>query len=104
MKHNATPEGRSVRLKRVGEQMRQVLADVLARGDVDDPVLATHSVSVTEVRMSPDLKLATAYVKPLLRADEADAALLAFDPPPAGPNVPPRRARRFDDGRPGVSG
>lgn len=72
MKHNATPEGRSVRLKRVGEQMRQVLADVLARGDVDDPVLASHSVSVTEVRMSPDLKLATAYVKPLLGADEAD--------------------------------
>lgn len=72
MKHNATPEGRSVRLKRVGEQMRQVLADVLARGDVDDPVLASHSVSVTEVRMSPDLKLATAYVKPLLGADEAE--------------------------------
>ena len=72
MRHNATPEGRSVRVKRVGEQVRQVLADVLARGDVDDPVLASHSVSVTEVRMSPDLKLATAYVKPLLGADEAE--------------------------------
>jgi ribosome-binding factor A len=70
MRHNETPEGRSVRLLRVGEQVRHVLADLLMRGDVHDEVLATHHVSVTEVRMSPDLKHATVFVKPLLGADE----------------------------------
>jgi ribosome-binding factor A len=70
-RHNETSEGRSVRLLRVGEQVRHVLAEVLARGDVHDPLLASHSVSVTEVRMSPDLRHATAFVKPLLGEDEA---------------------------------
>ncbi len=65
------PETRSVRLLRVGEQVRHVLAEVLVRGDVHDEVLASHSVSVTEVRMSPDLRHATVFVKPLLGADEA---------------------------------
>ena len=71
MRHNDTPEGKSVRLLRVGEQVRHVLADVLTRGDVHDDVLASHMVSVTEVRMSPDLRHATVFVKPLLGADEA---------------------------------
>lgn len=66
-----TPETRSVRLLRVGEQVRHVLSDILARGDVHDEVLASHSVSVTEVRMSPDLRHANVFVKPLLGADEA---------------------------------
>lgn len=70
MRHNESPEGRSVRLLRVGEQVRHVLADILMRGDVHDAVLATHHVSVTEVRMSPDLKHATVFVKPLLGTDE----------------------------------
>lgn len=72
MRHNATPENRSVRLLRVGEQVRHILSDVLMRGEVHDPVLASHSVSVTEVRMSPDLRHATAFVKPLLGADEQE--------------------------------
>jgi ribosome-binding factor A len=71
MRHSETPETRSVRLLRVGEQVRHVLSDVLMRGDVHDDVLAAHSVSVTEVRMSPDLRHATVFVKPLLGADEA---------------------------------
>ena len=71
-----TPD-RSVRLLRVGEQVRHVLAEILARGDVHDPVLASHLVSVTEVRMSPDLRHATAFVKPLLGRDE-DAVLTAL--------------------------
>ena len=70
MRRNETPEGRSVRLLRVGEQVRHALSDILMRGDVHDEVLANHMVSVTEVRMSPDLKHATAFVKPLLGADE----------------------------------
>jgi ribosome-binding factor A len=72
MRHNETPENRSVRLLRVGEQVRHALSDILMRGDVHDDVLAAHSVSVTEVRMSPDLRHATVFVKPLLGADEKD--------------------------------
>lgn len=72
-KYNDTsPEGRSVRLLRVGEQVRHILSELLARGEVHDDVLTSHSVSVTEVRMSPDLRHATVFVKPLLGANEAD--------------------------------
>lgn len=70
-KHNDTsPEGRSVRVLRVGEQVRHILSDILMRGDVHDDVLAKHQVSVTEVRISPDLRHATVFVKPLLGKDE----------------------------------
>ncbi|HEX8645065.1 MAG TPA: 30S ribosome-binding factor RbfA [Allosphingosinicella sp.] len=65
-----SPEGRSVRLLRVGEQVRHALSDILIRGEVHDEVLASHLVSVTEVRMSPDLRHATVFVKPLLGQDE----------------------------------
>ncbi len=71
MRHTESPEGRSVRLLRVGEQVRHALSDILMRGDVHDEVLASHPVSVTEVRMSPDLRHATVFVKPLLGKDEA---------------------------------
>ena len=71
MRQNDTPETRSVRTLRVGEQLRHVLAEILMRREVHDDVLAKHSVTVTEVRMSPDLRHATAFVKPLLGADEA---------------------------------
>jgi ribosome-binding factor A len=77
-RHNDTsPEGRSVRLLRVGEQFRHILSELLARGEVHDEVLTSHSVSVTEVRMSPDLRHATVFIKPLLGADE-DAVLKAL--------------------------
>ena len=70
-KHNDTgPEGRSVRLLRVGEQFRHILSELFARDEVHDDVLNSHSVSVTEVRMSPDLRHATAFIKPLLGANE----------------------------------
>lgn len=72
-KYNDTsPEGRSVRVLRVGEQVRHILSELLMRGEVHDDVLTSHSVSVTEVRMSPDLRHATVFVKPLLGANEAD--------------------------------
>ena len=77
MRHNAAPESRSVRLLRVGEQVRHALSEILMRGDVHDETLASHSVSVTEVRMSPDLRHATVFVKPLLGADE-EAVLTAL--------------------------
>jgi ribosome-binding factor A len=50
--------------------VRHVLSELLQRGDVHDEVLQSHLVSVTEVRMSPDLRHATVYVKPLLGQDE----------------------------------
>lgn len=70
MRHNETSEGKLVRLLRVGEQVRHILAEILMRGDVHDDVLASHLVSVTEVRMSPDLKHAIVFVRPLLGAAE----------------------------------
>jgi ribosome-binding factor A len=69
-KHDAAPE-KSVRTLRVGEQVRHVLSEILQRGDVHDETLARHMVSITEVRMSPDLRHATVFVKPLLGKDEA---------------------------------
>ena len=76
-RHNETPEGRSVRLLRVGEQVRHALSEILMRGDVHDETLASHLVSVTEVRMSPDLRHATAFVIPLLGSN-AEAVLKAL--------------------------
>jgi len=70
MRKVETPEGRSVRLLRVGEQVRHILSDILSRGDVHDDTLQSHLVSVTEVRMSPDLRHALVFVKPLLGQDE----------------------------------
>jgi ribosome-binding factor A len=77
MRRTETPEGRSVRLLRVGEQVRHVLSGLLQRGDVHDETLQSHLVSITEVRMSPDLRGATVFVKPLLGEDE-DAVLKAL--------------------------
>ena len=72
MRRQETPEGRSVRLLRVGEHVRHILSELLQRGDVHDDVLASHTVSITEVRMSPDLRHATVFVKPLLGSDEKE--------------------------------
>lgn len=57
--------GPSQRQLRVGELIRRTLSEVLARGDVHDPELNRLSITVGEVRISPDLKIATAYVLPL---------------------------------------
>jgi len=57
--------GPSQRQLRVGELIRHALADMLARGDIYDEVLASHVVTIPEVRLSPDLRLATIYVMPL---------------------------------------
>ena len=61
----------SQRQLRVGEAVRHAIAEVLAEGEVHDPVLEGHMVTVPEVRMSPDLRLATIYVMPLGGRDEA---------------------------------
>lgn len=55
----------SQRMLRVGEVVRHGMAELLSRGLINDPVLESHVVTVPEVRMSPDLKLATVFVMPL---------------------------------------
>ena len=67
-----TGSGPSQRQLRVGELMRHALAEVLQRGEIHDPVLQTHVVTVPEVRMSPDLKIATCYVMPLGGGDQQE--------------------------------
>ncbi len=65
--------GPSQRQLRVGELIRRTLSEVLARGDVHDPELNRMSITVGEVRTSPDLKIATAYVLPLGGQGSEDA-------------------------------
>jgi ribosome-binding factor A len=61
----ATEHGPSQRQLRVGEVLRHALADILTRGDIRDPDLAGVSVTVTQVRPSPDMRFATVFVEPL---------------------------------------
>lgn len=61
----ATSSAPSQRMLRVGEQVRAALTKVLQRGDVQDPVIEKTVIAISEVRMSPDLKIATAYISPL---------------------------------------
>ena len=61
--------GPSRRMLRVGEQVRHALSEMLQRGDVRDDVIESNVISVSEVRMSPDLKIATAFVSPLGAGD-----------------------------------
>jgi ribosome-binding factor A len=56
---------------RVGEQVRHALSDLLQRGEVSDDLIENTVISVSEVRMSPDLKIATAFVAPLGARDDA---------------------------------
>jgi len=62
---NSSAAGGSQRQLRVGETVRHAVADILVNGTVHDPDLEGHIITVPEVRMSPDLKLATIYVMPL---------------------------------------
>ena len=64
--------GPSQRQLRVGELIRHAMADMLSRGEVHDPVIEGHMITVPEVRMTADLRLATIYVMPLGGKDEQD--------------------------------
>jgi len=70
--HRDQSPGGSQRQLRVGELIRHELADMLSRGDIHDPVIEGHMITVPEVRMSPDLRLATIYVMPLGGRDIED--------------------------------
>ena len=77
-KSTSAPPGPSQRQLRVGDLIRHKLAEMLARGEIHDDVLASHVITISEVRMSPDLRLATAYVMPLGGKD-IDPVLEALD-------------------------
>ncbi|EHK59025.1 30S ribosome-binding factor RbfA [Allomesorhizobium alhagi] len=62
--------GPSQRMLRVGEQVRHALSDLIQRGEVRDDVVESTVISISEVRMSPDLKIATAFVSPLGAKDD----------------------------------
>jgi len=74
----ATSSAPSQRMLRVGEQVRAAITKVLQRGDLLDPLIETTVISISEVRMSPDLKVATAYVTPLGQTDH-DAVVKALN-------------------------
>jgi ribosome-binding factor A len=76
--HRESVAAPSQRQLRVGEAVRHALAEVFAQGEVHDPVLEGHMVTVPEVRMSPDLRLATIYVMPLGGRD-AEAVVAALE-------------------------
>ncbi|WP_040591767.1 30S ribosome-binding factor RbfA [Mesorhizobium metallidurans] len=73
-----TTSGPSQRMLRVGEQVRHALSETLQRGEIIDPLIENAVVSVSEVRMSPDLKIATAFVSPL-GAGDAGAVVEALN-------------------------
>jgi ribosome-binding factor A len=64
-KHDSGPATASQRQLRVGELIRHAMAEMLTRGEVHDPVIEGHMITIPEVRMTADLKLATIYVMPL---------------------------------------
>ena len=70
--HRDQSSGGSQRQLRVGELIRHEFADMLTRGEVHDPVIETHMITVPEVRMTADLRLATIYVMPLGGRDEKE--------------------------------
>ncbi len=76
--HREPGAGPSQRALRAGELVRHAVADILARGEVHDAVIETHLITVPEVRMTPDLRLATIYVMPLGGQDEK-AVLAALE-------------------------
>ena len=76
--HREHQAGPSQRALRVGELIRHALSEMLTRGDVHDPVLEGRLITVPEVRMSPDLRMATIYVMPLGGKD-IDAVLEALE-------------------------
>ena len=77
MSKDHKPAGPSQRMLRVGELVRHALAAIFARGEVEDDALTGSVITVPEVRMTPDLKIANAYVMPLggQHAEEIVAAL-----------------------------
>lgn len=75
MAKNSNRDGKAPtqRMLRVGEMIRRTLSEILQRGEVHDPDLARMSITVGEVRMSPDLSIATAFILPLGGREKVEA-------------------------------
>jgi len=78
VRRNEQSSGPSQRQLKVGELIRHALAEIFSRGEIRDEVLQRHSLTVPEVRMTPDLRLATVYVLPL-GGGEAEEAVAHLD-------------------------
>src|SRR6185436_6892257 len=76
--HRDSPLGDSQRQLRVGELVRHALAEMLTRGDVHDPVIEKHLITIPEVKVTADLRLATIYVMPMGGRD-AEEVVAAFE-------------------------
>jgi ribosome-binding factor A len=76
--HRDSGPGGSQRQLRVGELVRHALADMLTRGDVHDPVIERHMITIPEVKVTADLRLATIYVMPL-GGRNAEEVVAAFE-------------------------
>jgi ribosome-binding factor A len=76
--HDSVAPGGSQRQLRVGELVRHAVAEMLTRGDIHDPVIEGHLITVPEVRMTADLRLATIYIMPLAGRD-SDQVVAAFE-------------------------
>jgi ribosome-binding factor A len=76
--HRDSSPGGSQRQLRVGELIRHAMAEMLTRGDVHDPVIEGHMITIPEVRVTADLRLATIYVMPLGGRD-AEEVVAAFE-------------------------
>ena len=76
--HRESAPGSSQRQLRVGELVRHALAEMLTRGDVHDPVIEGHMITIPEVRVTGDLRLATIYVMPMGGRD-AEQVVAAFE-------------------------
>ncbi len=77
-KRTVSAKGPSQRMLRVGEMIRRTLSDILMRGEVHDPALNAMSITVGEVAVSPDLRVATVYVMPMSGAATAAEAIAAL--------------------------
>ena len=78
MAKHSSPQGPRQRQLRVGEMIRRILSEMLMQGEIHDPVLNGMTISIGEVAMSPDLKVATVYVTPLMGGATAAEAVAAL--------------------------
>ena len=78
MAKHSSPQGPRQRQLRVGEMIRRILSELLMQGEIHDPVLNSMSISIGEVAMSPDLKVATVYVTPLMGGASVAEAIAAL--------------------------
>ncbi len=78
MVKHSSPQGPRQRQLRVGEMIRRILSELLMQGAIHDPALNSMSITIGEVSLSPDLKVATVYVMPLLGGASVQEAIVAL--------------------------